>query len=192
MYCFSVNCIDFWSSCTFCWFFALQNLPPSEALHFLCVEVLLPSQLGAVMLSTVSLLNNTFTGQAKSSQRLTSIVHTLSPETDNGPSWICAKTYKICIIYVLDLRKGQNDRRKYCQLIIPASHELRVLPQIKIGSELRQGNWTWDLLTLNMEPLVKFIGGQNNVISYYPPSAFVAKTNDIAKSERKKLHFFTH
>ena len=36
-----------------------------------------------VMSSAVSLPNHTFTGQAK---RLTSIVHILSPETDNCPS----------------------------------------------------------------------------------------------------------
>ena len=36
----------------------------------------------------VSLPNHTFTGQAWSSKRLTSIVHILLPETDNCPSWI--------------------------------------------------------------------------------------------------------
>ena len=35
------------------------------------------------MLSAVSLPNHTFNGQAESSKRLTSIVHILSPETDN-------------------------------------------------------------------------------------------------------------
>ena len=40
------------------------------------------------MSSVVSLPNHTFTGQAKSSKRLTSIVHILSPETDNCPFWI--------------------------------------------------------------------------------------------------------
>ena len=39
-----------------------------------------------VMSSAVSLPNHTFTGQALSSKRLTSIVHILSPETDNCPS----------------------------------------------------------------------------------------------------------
>ena len=51
-----------------------------------CVEVLRPSQPNGVMSSAVSLPNNTFTGQAWSSKRLTSIVHILSPETDNCPS----------------------------------------------------------------------------------------------------------
>ena len=37
------------------------------------------------MLSVVSLPNHTITGQAYSSKRLTSIVHILSPETDNCP-----------------------------------------------------------------------------------------------------------
>ena len=55
---------------------------------FVCVEVLLPSQPSVVMSSTVSLPNHTFTGQALSSKRLTSIVHILLPETDNCPSWI--------------------------------------------------------------------------------------------------------
>ena len=53
---------------------------------FVCVEVLRPSQPNGVMLSAVSLPNYTFTGQALSSKRLTSIVHILSPETDNCPS----------------------------------------------------------------------------------------------------------
>ena len=46
------------------------------------------SQPSGVMSSAVSLPNHTFTGQALSSKRLTSIVHILSPETDNCPSWI--------------------------------------------------------------------------------------------------------
>ena len=43
------------------------------------------------MSSAVSLPNHTFTGQAWSSKRLTSIVHSLSPETDNCPSWISGR-----------------------------------------------------------------------------------------------------
>ena len=50
---------------------------------FVCVEVLRPSQPNGAMSSAVSLPNHMFTGQAK---RLTSIVHILSPETDNCPS----------------------------------------------------------------------------------------------------------
>ena len=53
---------------------------------FVCVEVLRPSQPNGVMSSAVSLPNHNFTGQAKSSKRLTSTVHILSPETDNCPS----------------------------------------------------------------------------------------------------------
>ena len=52
---------------------------------FVCVEVLRPSQHNG-MLSAVSLPNHTFTGQAWSSKRLTSIVHILLPVTDNCPS----------------------------------------------------------------------------------------------------------
>ena len=55
-------------------------------INFVCVEVLRPCQPNGVMLSMVSLPNNTFTGQAKSSKRLTSIVHILLPEIDNCPS----------------------------------------------------------------------------------------------------------
>ena len=44
---------------------------------FVCVEVLRPSQPNGVMSSVVSLPNHTFTGQALSSKRLTSIVHIL-------------------------------------------------------------------------------------------------------------------
>ena len=53
---------------------------------FVCVEVLRPSQPNGVMSSVVSLPNHTFTGQALSSKRLTSIVHIPLPETDNCPS----------------------------------------------------------------------------------------------------------
>ena len=56
-----------------------------------CVEVLRPSQPNGVMSSAVSLSSHTFTGQAWSSKRLTSIVHILSPETDNCPSWISGR-----------------------------------------------------------------------------------------------------
>ena len=52
---------------------------------FVCVEVLRPSQPNGVMSSVVNLPNHTFTGQASSSKWLTSIVHILSPETDNCP-----------------------------------------------------------------------------------------------------------
>ena len=55
---------------------------------FVCVAVLRPSQPNVVMSSAVSLPNHTFTGQAWSSKRLANIVHILSPETDNCPSWI--------------------------------------------------------------------------------------------------------
>ena len=58
---------------------------------FVCVEVLRPSQPNGVMSSAVSLPNHTFTGQAESSKRLTSIVHILSPETDNCPSSISGR-----------------------------------------------------------------------------------------------------
>ena len=44
-----------------------------------------------VMSSAVSLPNHTFTGQASSSKRLTTIVHILSLETDNCPSWISGR-----------------------------------------------------------------------------------------------------
>ena len=53
-----------------------------------CVEVLQPSQPNGVMSSAVSLPYHTFTEQTWSSKRLTSIVHILSPETDNRPSGI--------------------------------------------------------------------------------------------------------
>ena len=57
-----------------------------ETKGFVCVEVLRPNQPNGVMSNAVSLPNHTFTGQALSSKRLTSIVHILSPETDNCPS----------------------------------------------------------------------------------------------------------
>ena len=60
-------------------------------LLFVCVEVLPSSQPNGVMSSTVSLPNYTFTGQAWSSKQLTSIVHILSLETDNCPSWISGR-----------------------------------------------------------------------------------------------------
>ena len=66
--------------------FMAKFLSKSSVSLFVCVEVLRPSQPNGVMLSMVSLPNHTFTGQAESSKRLTSIVHILSPETDNCPS----------------------------------------------------------------------------------------------------------
>ena len=60
-------------------------------LYVFVVEVLRPSQPNGVMSSAVSLPNHTFTGQAWSSKWLTSIVHILSPETDNCPSWISGR-----------------------------------------------------------------------------------------------------
>ena len=53
---------------------------------FNCVAVLRPSQPNGVMSSAASLPNHSFTGQAWSSKRLTSIVPILLPETDNCPS----------------------------------------------------------------------------------------------------------
>ena len=58
---------------------------------FVCVEVLQPNHPNGVMSSVVSLSNHTFTGQARSSKRVTSIVHILSPETANCPSWISGR-----------------------------------------------------------------------------------------------------
>ena len=59
----------------------------SVDMKIVCVEILQPSQPNGVMTSMVSLIfNHTFTGQAVSSKQLTSIVHILSPETDNCPS----------------------------------------------------------------------------------------------------------
>ena len=43
------------------------------------------------MSSVANLPNHMFTGQALSSKQLTSIVHILSPETDNCPSWISGR-----------------------------------------------------------------------------------------------------
>ena len=57
-----------------------------------CVEILQLSQPNGVMSSLVSLPNHTFTGQSWFSKRLTtSIVHILSPETVNCPSWISGR-----------------------------------------------------------------------------------------------------
>ena len=63
----------------------LWTTGPSPLILFGCVQVLWPSQPTGVMSSMVSLLN-TFTGQALSTKRLTSIVHILLPP-DNCPSW---------------------------------------------------------------------------------------------------------
>ena len=63
-----------------------HNVCFRSEIRFVCVEVLRPSQPNRVMSSAVSLPNHKFTGQAKSSKLLTSIVHILSPETDNCPS----------------------------------------------------------------------------------------------------------
>ena len=69
------------------WYSKLNNTMQNTV----CIEVLRPSQPNGVMSSAVSLHNHTFTGQAWCSKRLTSIVHILSPETDNCPSWISGR-----------------------------------------------------------------------------------------------------
>ena len=48
---------------------------------FFCVEVLRPSQPNGGISCAVSFPNHTYTGQVKSSKRLTSIVYMLSPES---------------------------------------------------------------------------------------------------------------
>ena len=85
---------------------------------FVCVEVLRPSQPNEVMSSAVSLPNHTFTGQALSSKQLTSIVHILSPETDNCPSWISGRermtveniSWSISMKECCQSRRGSNPR----------------------------------------------------------------------------------
>ena len=71
---------------------------------FVCVEVLQPSQPNGVMSSAVSYLTTPFTGQAWSSKRLTSIVHILSPETDNYPSCISGRE-RICMYVCIPMHK---------------------------------------------------------------------------------------
>ena len=73
------------------WISSICSKKKKTIIHVFCVEVLRPSQPNGVMSSAVSLPNHTFTGQALSSKRLTSIVHILSPETDNCPSWISGR-----------------------------------------------------------------------------------------------------
>ena len=70
-------------------------------MNIFCVEVLLPSQSNGGHVEE-GLPNHTITGQALSSKLLTSIVHILTPETDNCPP---------------NQRKG-NDRRKYFQVYL--------------------------------------------------------------------------
>ena len=61
-------------------YFIFPNLISTIICLIVCVEVLQPSQPNGVMSSAVSLPNHTFTGQALSSKRLTSIVHIVSPK----------------------------------------------------------------------------------------------------------------
>ena len=77
---------------------------------FVCVEVLRPSQPNGVISSAVSVPKQTFTGQALSSKRLTSI---------------CANSFTRNLqMPFLNQRKGENDRRKYFMINL---HE-RILP----------------------------------------------------------------
>ena len=64
----------------------LQSYSLCNTIVFVCVENFRLSQSSEVTSNAVSLPNQAFTGQAKSSYWLTSIVHILSPETDNCPS----------------------------------------------------------------------------------------------------------
>ena len=63
-----------------------DTLCANELICVFVLSFLRPSQPNEVMSSAVSLPNHMFTGQAQSSKWLTSIVHILSPETDNCPS----------------------------------------------------------------------------------------------------------
>ena len=76
---------------------------------FVCVEVLWPSQPIVVMSSKVSSPNHIFAGQAKFSQLLTSIVHILSLETDNCPSWISGRE-RMKIFHDVSPRKNVADQ----------------------------------------------------------------------------------
>ena len=91
----------FWSTSCHVKLLLIYKLPWYFIPSFKCIGILVqkkrkidfqhgPSRPNGVMSSVVSLPSHTFTEQA-SSKQLTSIVHILSPETDNFPSWISRK-----------------------------------------------------------------------------------------------------
>ena len=100
--------------------------------NYVCVELLLPSHPNGVMSSVISLpIYHTFTVQALSSKRLTSIVHILSPETDNCP--------------FLNQWKGTTDRRKYFMIKSPRKNVADlagVEPATSWSPVRRTSNWT--------------------------------------------------
>ena len=107
---------------------------------FVCVEVLRPSQPNGVMSSVVNLPNHTFTGQAQSSKRLTSIVHILLPETDNCPSWISGRermtvqniSWYISTKKCCRLRRGSNPPPPGLQSDMHPTEPPR-LAQVRVG-----------------------------------------------------------
>ena len=118
---------------------------------FVCVEVLRPSQPNGVMSSTVSLPNHTFTGQALSSKRLTSIVHILPPETDNCPSWISGRermtveniSWSISTKECCRPRRGSNPRPPGLQLDAHPTEPLRPAGHVVFSKRRVKTTWTF-------------------------------------------------
>ena len=89
-------------------------------------------QLNGVMSSPVSLSNHSFNGQTYSSKRLTSIVHILSPETANCPSWISGREWPCAENITWSIR--QSSRKN---AVDPAG----VYPAISWPRVRRTSNW---------------------------------------------------
>ena len=90
----------------------------------LCCVVLQPSQPNGIMSSTVNLPNHTFTGQAQSTKRLTSIVHSF------------ARNWQLAF---LNQQKGENDCSKNFMIDL----HRRMLPT-RQGSNPQLSDHHWD------------------------------------------------
>ena len=119
---------------------------------FVCIKVLWPSQPNGVMSSTVSLPNHTLTRQASSSKQLTSIVHILSPETDNCPSWINGRERMTVENYIMIKSPRKNVA------------ELQVLEQTGLSKQWRSrsdatfcGIWSGSTLFATHSTIIKHI-----------------------------------
>ena len=78
------------------------------------------------------------TGQASSSTRLTSIVHILSPETDNCPYWIRGRERMN-----IENISWSDSTKECCRLGRGWTHNLPIISQMRIQLPLRPAEVIW-------------------------------------------------
>ena len=112
---------------------------------FVCDEVLQTSQPNGVLLRAVSLP----TGQTQSSKRLTSIVHSLSPEIDNCPSWISGRECDHRKYFMINLHERMLLSQRVSNLQ-PPDHQSNAHPS-------HQGRLLWQVSGVNSTPFFSHV-----------------------------------